>query len=162
MNEQPVLHGRQPARCAPDGRNEPAPAWCGRAAPMSAPRLARLGSVLLVLLCVGCSRQVSFKNDVDPILKARCLSCHAPGGEGYEASGFSVETYQSVMKGTRYGPVIEPGSSIGSTLTRLIEHAADPSIAMPKSHHPGMTSEYLRQEQIDTIKKWIDQGAKDN
>jgi len=129
---------------------------------MIAPGLGRLGSILLVLVCVGCARQVSFKSDVDPILKARCLSCHSSGGEGYAASGFSVESYQSVMKGTRYGPVIEPGSSIGSTLTRLIEHQADPSIAMPKSSHPGMSSEYLSQKQIDAIKKWIDQGAKDN
>ncbi len=129
---------------------------------MIARRFGRLGSILLVLVCVGCARQVSFKSDVDPILKARCLSCHSPGGEGYAASGFSVESYQSLMKGTRYGPVIVPGSSIGSTLARLIEHKADASIAMPKSQHPGMASEYLPQEQIDTIKKWIDQGAKDN
>jgi hypothetical protein len=58
--------------------------------------------------------------------------------------------------------VISPGSSIGSTLSLLIEHKADPSIAMPKSHHPGIPSEYLPQTQIDLIKQWIDQGAKDN
>ena len=129
---------------------------------MIAPKLATLGSILLALVCVGCSRQVSFKSDVDPILKASCLSCHAPGGEGYAASGFSVENYQSLMKGTRYGPVIDPGSSINSTLLRLIKHEADPSIAMPKSHHPGMPAEFLQPKQIETIEKWIDQGAKDN
>jgi hypothetical protein len=59
---------------------------------MISPKLRRLGSVLLVLVCVGCARQVSFKSDVDPILKARCLSCHSPGGEGYAASGFNVES----------------------------------------------------------------------
>jgi len=118
--------------------------------------------MLLILVSAGCARQVSFKSDVDPILKARCLSCHSAGGEGYKASGFSVESYQSLMKGTRYGPVILPGSSIGSTLSILIEHKADPTIAMPKSPHPGMPSEYLTQKDIDTINKWIDQGAKDN
>jgi hypothetical protein len=129
---------------------------------MLAPKLVKLGSILLALACVGCARQVSFKSDVDPILKASCLSCHAPGGAGYAASGFSVENYQSVMKGTRYGPVIDPGSSINSTLSRLIKHEADPSIAMPKSHSPGMPSEFLQPKQIEIIEKWIDQGAKDN
>jgi hypothetical protein len=66
------------------------------------------------------------------------------------------------MKGTKYGPVVVAGSSIGSTLAILIEHKADRSIAMPKSTHPDMPSDYLPQTQIDLIKKWIDQGAKDN
>ena len=129
---------------------------------MITPKLATLGSILLVLVCAGCARQVSFKSDVDPILKASCLSCHSPAGEGYAASGFSVESYQSLMKGTRYGPVIDPGSSINSTLSRLIKHEADPSIAMPKSHHPGLPAEFLQPKQIELIEKWIDQGAKDN
>ena len=162
MNGHAFLHGHRSVSCCQTRRPTSAPGSSHTAAAMIGPRLARLGSILLVLFCAGCAREVSFKSDVDPILKARCLSFHSPGGEGYAASGFSVASYQAVMKGTKYGPVVVAGSSIGSTLSRLIEHKADPSIAMPKSTHPNMPSEYLPQTQIDLVKKWVDQGAKDN
>lgn len=104
----------------------------------------------------GCTGQVSFGSDVFPIFQSRCASCHQPGGDGYAASGFSVESYQTVMRGTRYGPVINPGSSLDSTLAILIEHKADPSINMPHNQAP------LSQRQITLIKQWIDQGASNN
>ena len=104
----------------------------------------------------GCSRDVSFKQDVLPILTENCLSCHKPGGEGYTASGFSVETYDAVMEGTKLGPVVSAGSHVGSTLVLLVERQAHPSINMPKGKPP------LPERQIDTIRKWIDQGARNN
>ena len=90
------------------------------------------------------------------------MGCHEPGSQGYVASGFSVATYQSLMKGTKFGPVIVPGSSPNSNLLRLVKHEADPSIAMPKSVMPGMPSQLLEPEQIKLIETWINQGAKDN
>jgi hypothetical protein len=70
----------------------------------------------------GCSQDVSYKNDVEPILQANCLSCHDGQGEGIEASGFSVKSYDELMKGTRSGQVVVPGDSLSSTLYRLIDH----------------------------------------
>jgi hypothetical protein len=123
---------------------------------------AKLGLMALVALTVGCTRQVSFKNDIVPILQERCISCHAPGSPGCVASGFSVATYQSLMKGTKFGPVVIPGSTLDSNLLRLVKHEADPSIAMPRSHTPGMPSEWIKPEQINLIETWINQGAKEN
>ena len=124
--------------------------------------VARLGLMALVALTAGCTRHVSFKNDVVPILQERCISCHAPGSPGCIVSGFSVATYQSLMKGTKFGPVVIPGSTLDSNLLRLVKHEADPSIAMPRSHTPGMPSEWIKPEQINLIETWINQGAKDN
>jgi hypothetical protein len=124
--------------------------------------VARLGLMALVALTAGCTRHVSFKNDVVPILQERCISCHAPGSPGCIVSGFSVATYQSLMKGTKFGPVVVPGSTLDSNLLRLVKHEADPSIAMPRSHTPGMPSEWIKPEQINLIETWIIQGAKDN
>jgi hypothetical protein len=90
------------------------------------------------------------------------MICHAPGSPGCVASGFSVATYESLMKGTKYGAMIVPGSSLDSNLLRLIKHEADPSIAMPRSLTPGKPSEWLKPEQITLIETWINQGAKDN
>ena len=112
--------------------------------------------IMLSLLLAGCKKQVSFSENVMPILKAKCLTCHAEGSEGFEATGFSVASYELVMKGTRDGPVIEPGSSYFSTLQIVVEHRADPSTSMPKN------SAKLSGSEIQLIGEWIDQGAKNN
>jgi Planctomycete cytochrome C len=101
----------------------------------------------------GCSRAPSYTQDIRPILNANCIECHQPGGIGYERSGLDMRTYDSLMKGTKYGPVIIPGDSYNSVLVELIEHRADPKINMP--YHKIS----LSQPNIDTLKTWIDRGA---
>jgi hypothetical protein len=119
----------------------------------------------IAVFSAGCSQDVSYKNDVDPILQANCLSCHDGQGEGIEASGFSVKSYDDLMKGTRAGQVVVPGDSLSSTLYRLIDHQVDPKIQMPPHHDQAVASgkmSSLSGAQINTIKAWIDQGAKNN
>lgn len=106
----------------------------------------------------GCGGDsVSFSREVRPILQANCLACHQEGGSGFETSGFSMATYGDLMKGTKYGPMVVPGDSIGSNLIVLMEGRADPSISMPHG-----SSEPVSKADIDTIRRWIDQGAADN
>lgn len=111
---------------------------------------------LFAVLGSACTRQVSYSKDVFPILQQNCLSCHEQGGKGEVASGFNMSTYDDFMKGTKFGPVIVPGSGFSSTLAILIEHKGDPSLNMPHKKQP------LPEEDIETIKTWIDQGAKNN
>jgi len=68
-----------------------------------------------------------------------------------------MTTYEDLMKGTQYGPMILPGDAEGSNLVVLMEGRADPSISMP---HGKM--DRVPQADIGTIRRWIDQGAKDN
>ena len=112
--------------------------------------------ILFSLVLVGCDRQVSFSKEVMPILQTKCLSCHKQGAKGFETSGLSVESYAQLMKGTREGPVIEPGYSYFSTLQIVVEHRANPSSSMPKD------STKLSSQEIQLIGEWIDQGARDN
>ena len=107
----------------------------------------------------GCAREttISYSQDVRPILEKNCQVCHQEGGQGYVASGFSMETYEDLMKGTRNGPMVVPGDSMGSNMIVLMEGRADPSISMP---HGSMES--VPAKDIATIKAWIDQGAKNN
>ena len=75
---------------------------------------------------------MSFKDDVQPIFKLYCTSCHsAPDGEGYKASGLDLTTYQGVMKGTKYGPMIVPGNAEYSNLMWLLDWRASPQLRMP-------------------------------
>ena len=111
-----------------------------------------------IVLGVGCSSEsdkpkISYTANVSPILDNYCKSCHVAGQDGAEQSGFLVDTYESVMKGTKLGPVVVSGSAESSTLYRLVAGKADPSIKMPHGEKS------LNKEEIDTIKMWIDQGA---
>jgi hypothetical protein len=121
----------------------------------------------LLALSAGCSREarlqeVSFKNDIAPIFQEHCMTCHALGAPGCLVSGFSVATYDSLMKGTKFGPMVIPGNSADSNLLRLVKHQADPSIAMPRSTTTGEPSGWLKPQQITLIETWINQGAKNN
>ena len=121
--------------------------------------------VSIALFIGGCSKPVSFKKNIKPILVANCLSCHDGSGEGSSASGFNVKTYESVMKGTKYGSVIEPGSSESSSLYRMVAHKVDEEIQMPPHHDESLAKgreDALTSRQIEFIEKWIDEGARDN
>lgn len=109
-----------------------------------------------VLLPACAPREVSFAAEVHPILKKYCLECHLPGGAGYEASGFDVSSYESLMRGGRYGPLVVPGDPLTSTLNMLVEGRAHPSIRMP--HGRGR----LEQREIQALRDWVKQGAKNN
>lgn len=98
-------------------------------------------------------RKVTYASDVAPIVQQHCLECHVAGQDGAEKSGYLMDSYEAVMKGTRFGPVIVPESSESSSLYLLVAGKADPSIQMPH----GKAS--LSTEQITTIRLWIDKGA---
>ena len=74
----------------------------------------------------------SFAEDVFPIFKGRCVGCHAPGKEGFEKSGLDLTTYEGVMKGTKFGPMVRAEGSgqqqpgVAARLARLAgdAHAA--------------------------------------
>jgi hypothetical protein len=107
----------------------------------------------------GCSKappQLSFAKDVQPLLSSRCGDCHVPGQAGYEASGLSVASYEALMKGTKFGPVVLPGDPLSSTLTMLVEGRADPSIRMPHGGAPLPAAEQK------ILRDWVAQGAKNN
>jgi hypothetical protein len=114
----------------------------------------------VLAIAAGCARkptEVSYQRDVAPILQKHCASCHVPGQPGYAASGFDLQGYDSLMKGTRYGPVVLPGDPLTSVLVMLIEGRADPSIKMP---HGGANP--LTEAEIKTIHEWVKQGARNN
>lgn len=117
-------------------------------------------AVLVSMATVGChktEKAVSFAQDVKPIIDKYCIECHLPGGKGYVASGFDIESYEHLMVGTRNGPMIIAGDSLGSNMLVLMEGRADPSIKMPHGKPVGAT-----REELDTIRLWIDQGAQNN
>ena len=117
--------------------------------------LLALSALAFVTLQTGCGEKtVTYQADIKPILDANCVYCHVPGGPGYEKSGLRMDSHEALLKGTRFGAVIVPGSSVSSTLYRLVAGQADPSIRMPH----GRVA--LSDADVARIAAWIDLGAK--
>ena len=115
--------------------------------------------VIGLLILAGCTtQQISYQQDVVPILEQRCLACHvAPDGTGYQATGLLMDSYESLMNGTDYGPVIVAGDSRRSILNMLVEGRAGKMQRMPHDENQG-----LSYQEIEILKEWVNQGALDN
>ena len=112
--------------------------------------------LMVVLWASAAAAQVSFKEDVFPVIEIRCLECHQPGGTGHEASGLDMSTYEGLMKGTKSGPMITPGNAIDSNLLAVIDRRTSAEIWMP--HNKKQLSKCERQ----ALRFWVLQGAKNN
>lgn len=118
-----------------------------------------LGSLGLVL--AGCGKEtpvkpVGYSADIKPVLEKHCVACHLPGGEGFEKTGLRLDGYGHLHTGTKLGAVVTPGSSVSSTLYLTVSGKTHRTIHMPKQGDP------LSEREIELIKRWIDEGAKNN
>lgn len=102
------------------------------------------------------AEQVSFKEDIFPVIQIRCLGCHKPGGEGYKKSGLDLRTYEGLMKGTKFGSIVVPGDAFTSNLNVLVEGRAAKSIRMPHN------KKKLTRCELDLLRRWVNQGAENN
>jgi hypothetical protein len=119
-------------------------------------RLAILLSVLIGISLIGffffgTEKEVDYSTDIKPILNKHCISCH---GGVKKSGGFSLLFEEEAFAPTESGhPAIVPGSSSSSELIKRLTHS-DPELRMPYQRAQ------LSEEEIDLLKKWIDQGAK--
>jgi hypothetical protein len=119
-----------------------------------------LSCIVLVTFLTGCASQpqISYRRDVYPILENNCLTCHMPPqGKGYLKTGLNMHSYETLMQGTRYGPVILPGDSRHSVFNMLVEGRVDASMRMPHGR-----DEPLPQGEIEALQLWVEQGARNN
>lgn len=128
-----------------------------------------LSLVLAVMACGqerqneggGQSAPVSFKNDLTPILKKHCLPCHAE--ENFNPSELSLDSYDNLMAGGKHGVPVVPGKASESIVVQKL--SSDPPFGdrMPLIKKKNAANpDKLTSQEIETIKAWIDQGAKDN
>ena len=103
---------------------------------------------------------VSFKNDISPIISKYCLPCHAE--DEYNPSELSLDTYKDLMDGGKHGKPVIPGDAQGSILVKKL--GADPPFGhpMPLKKRRDPEQKFLPPDLIQTIGRWISQGAKDN
>src|SRR4051812_22097468 len=117
--------------------------------------IAASGMLTAAQVCAE-EEQVSFKEDILPLLKWRCAGCHGGTGEGVQKSGLDLSSYAGLMKGTKFGKMVISGDADSSNLMRLLDWRVSPEIRMP--HGKKQLSSCDR----NSIRTWIRQGAKDN
>lgn len=112
-------------------------------------------ALALVLIISACAyQQVSYQRDIAPIINRKCNACHtAPEST---ATGLMTSSYDVLMKGTVYGPVIVAGDSRRSILNMLIEGR----VGMQSNVHKNKDG--LNNEEIEALRLWVDQGALNN
>lgn len=121
--------------------------------------LVLVGSTPLMPIRQACAEYgapISYSEDIAPIFKGWCVSCHQPGGEGYSASELDLTSYQGLMKGTKFGHMVIPGDPEASNLIVLMGSQVSPEIRMPYGHK--LLPNCLRRN----IWTWIFRGAKNN
>jgi hypothetical protein len=116
-------------------------------------------AVCMMLCLSGCNTHSapSYTWDVYPILQEKCLVCHStPDGNGYLATGLDMTSYDSLMRGTRYGPVIVPGDSRHSIINMIVEGRIHPSPQLTRKLFP------LKETEQEILRVWVETGAPDN
>jgi mono/diheme cytochrome c family protein len=116
------------------------------------------------------AKKIDFVKDVAPIFKTSCVKCHSVDPtkpKKKPAAGFRLDDKAAAFKGGRSGKALIAGNAKDSLLFKLLsgpverpdkdedDKEIDP---MPKVKR-GEKWKPLSDDQIATLKQWIDQGA---
>jgi hypothetical protein len=120
---------------------------------------AYFGSLAILALLAGLAEpgepeSIHFIRDVRPILSNHCFRCHGPDEATREAD-LRLDTIEGATAGGQGTRAIIPGDPKASTLIERVSEA-DPDLRMP----PREAGPALAKEQIELLRRWIQQGAK--
>jgi hypothetical protein len=122
--------------------------------PFGGPRTPRRGALLRPILTDG-SAALTYEDNVKPIIdRYGCAQCHAPP---FPSGDFIAVTYEGLLRGGAHratNPTVIPGQGSRSLLYQILLPNPPVSVRMPQG------GPYLPSEPIQTIRDWIDQGAK--
>ena len=103
---------------------------------------------LLVWVAPARAQTPSVADAAVALLQEKCIACHG----ALQTSGLDVRQRETILKGGSRGPAIQPGKPDESLLFLAAAHQGE--LKMP----PGSKSP-LPADELDTLKKWIEQGA---
>ena len=123
-------------------------------------RLHALRLALLVAVAIphaathAANPAVDFNRDIRSVLSLHCLKCHGRDADNREA-GLRLDLRESSIRKLESGSTaIQPGQVAASSLITRITNP-DPDLRMPPPDHGPP----LSKRQIETLKRWIEQGA---
>lgn len=113
-------------------------------------------AVSALSLAAGNPGEVDFQRQVRPILSDKCFLCHGPDKETRMAN-LRLDVREGAFAQRKNGIPIVPGKPDESLLIKRI-YSDNPAFRMP----PVFSHRTLTAEQKDTLRRWIEQGAKWN
>jgi len=113
---------------------------------------ARLGSIsIAVLTALPAFAAVDFQKEVLPILQQRCVECH---GADKQKGKLRLDTKADFFKGGKDGEIVKAGDAANSEFYKRLILPKDNDERMPPK------GDALTAPQIETLKNWINEGAK--
>ncbi len=97
--------------------------------------------------------QVDFNRDIRPILSKNCFACHGHD-DGHRVRNLRIDRRDDALKERRKGAPIVPGQPDKSLIIARVT-ATDDDERMP----PAEIGNHLSADQVETLKRWIAQGA---
>ena len=106
-------------------------------------------TIIAALIALGLNGRaedkVDFAKSIQGVLEARCIDCHGPKKQ---KGDLRLDSKEAALE-----EVVQSGKSAESELFKRISLPADHEDIMPPKGDP------LAKEQIELVKKWIDEGA---
>lgn len=97
--------------------------------------------------------KIDFNRDIRPILSARCLNCHGSDEEARKAE-LQLDQREDAVRSRDGFFVIKPGDPEESELLHRITSSEANEVMPPAKNGPA-----LKPEEIETLRRWIAQGA---
>lgn len=94
---------------------------------------------------------VLYKDAIQPLLEARCYSCH---GQAKMKGKLRLDSEAGIMKGGEEGKALVPGQAGSSAMIERLLLPADDDKHMPPKEKPQLT-----RSEIDLLHWWISSGA---
>lgn len=115
--------------------------------------------------CVAADAEVSFKQDLQPLLNAQCVFCHVDGAENGELNLGRRKAYAALVDASSIDaplPRVAPGDVDKSYLVHKLRgthlSVGGSGNSMPMVDPPRL----MDPAQIDLFVRWIEQGAQNN
>jgi hypothetical protein len=107
-------------------------------------------TILLLSVASASALEISYNRDVRPILSDNCFACHGFDPKNRKA-GLRLDTFEGA---TSDGAIVPGNIAKSEVWSRIITDDEDEIMPPPKSHKT------LTAAQKDTLKRWIESGAK--
>ena len=118
-------------------------------------RLVLLPILIASATSLHAAGTISFNRDIRPILSENCFACHGFDPKHREGD-LRLDTFEGATQDRDGARGIVPGDlSNSDAWQRIISEDKDEVMPPPKSHKPPLNA-----KQRETIKAWIEQGAK--
>ena len=109
--------------------------------------------LLLTSFVTGKEKKIDFDKDIRPILSDKCFHCHGPDAKNRKAK-LQLHTFADATAKRKGDAAIVPGNALASDIIKRMI-TTDEDDVMP----PSDSNRHVSKEQIELLKKWIDQGA---